>query len=210
MLRSYRPENTALLMVNPINHILSEGGLVWEEIGDVARSVDMLANMRLLLAAAREHKLMTIFICRRSWDEASFDSWRYPTPWQRDAAASGFFQEGSWGADWHPDFVPAAGELIVDAGFIQNAFASGGLAPRLKQQGIEKLIFAGAPASACMEATARAASDAGFHVSLATDATAAPSADALRFAHEICGSLYAHVMAPSHKIICSLAITAAE
>ncbi|WP_445681087.1 cysteine hydrolase family protein [Radicibacter daui] len=201
MLRSYSPDNTALLMVNPINHILSEGGVVWRQIRAVAQGVDMLANMRRLLAAARENGFRVVFISRRYWDESSFDSWRHPTPWQRQAAAHGFFQEGSWGADWHPDFAPEAGELVVDAGFTQNAFVSGGLMPLLSQHGIQKLIFTGAPASACIEATARAAADAGFHVTLATDATAAPSAEALRFAHEVCGALYAHVMAPVESIL---------
>lgn len=200
-MRSYSADNTALLMVNPINHILSEGGVVWRQIRSVAESVGMLANMRRLLAAARESGMRTVFISRRHWDEASLDNWRHPNPWQRQAAAHGFFQEGSWGADWHPDFVPEAGELVVDAGFTQNAFVSGGLMPLLGQHGIQKLIFAGAPASACIEATARAASDAGFHVTLATDATAATTAEALRFAHEVCGALYAHVMAPAQAII---------
>ena len=46
-------ENTALLVIDPYNDFISEGGKLWDRIKTVAEANDCIAHMLQLLTAAR-------------------------------------------------------------------------------------------------------------------------------------------------------------
>jgi nicotinamidase-related amidase len=47
-----RSEDTALLLVDPYNDFLSEGGKVWPALEAAAKEVGLLDNLRAVVAAA--------------------------------------------------------------------------------------------------------------------------------------------------------------
>ena len=72
---------------------------------------------------------------------------------------------------------------------------------QLRQRGITHVIFVGAIANTCTEASARYAAELGYHVTLVRDATAALSPDALHAAHEINGPTYAHAILTTEEVV---------
>ena len=49
----YEQASTALLLVDPYNDFLSDGGIAWPRLKDVAEDVGLLDNLRAIHAAAR-------------------------------------------------------------------------------------------------------------------------------------------------------------
>jgi nicotinamidase-related amidase len=71
----------------------------------------------------------------------------------------------------HPDVTPAPGEKIVTKRYA-NSFRETELLDYLREKGIRKLILCGMQTHMCLEATARAAADFGFEVTVIHDACA--------------------------------------
>ena len=74
-------------------------------------------------------------------------------------------------AAWHwvPELVPAPGEHRVHKRF-NSSFEQTGLVEWLQAQGATHLVLAGAASNWCIRATAYAALERGFHLTLASDA----------------------------------------
>ena len=68
------------------------------------------------------------------------------------------FARGEWGGEWHPDFAPSDGDIVVQEHWGSSGFANTDLDFRLKQKGITHVIIVGLLANTCIEATARYAS----------------------------------------------------
>lgn len=84
---------------------------------------------------------------------------------------AGFFLPGTPGAEIHASVAPAAGETVVVKHF-PNAFRETGLADALAAAGARQLVIAGMMTHMCVDATTRAAADAGYQCTLAHDACA--------------------------------------
>jgi len=50
---TFHPATTGLVLVDPYNDVLSEGGKVWPEVGEVAESTGTVGHLRELLGAFR-------------------------------------------------------------------------------------------------------------------------------------------------------------
>jgi nicotinamidase-related amidase len=83
-----------------------------------------------------------------------------------------FFREGSDGASIHPDISPRDSEPVITKHQV-NAFRETNLKGLLDRDAIDSLLIAGAMSNMCIDAATRAASDFGYHCSVAHDACAA-------------------------------------
>jgi nicotinamidase-related amidase len=92
-----------------------------------------------------------------------------------------FFTPGSEGSQIHPDVRPASDEAVI-VKHHPNAFMETSLAQDLRQSEVEEVVICGMMTSMCVDASARAAADLGFHTSIAADACAAPD---LRYGGEV-------------------------
>jgi nicotinamidase-related amidase len=90
-----------------------------------------------------------------------------------DAPEATFMRPGTEGVEIHPDVEPAEGEPVLDKGE-PNGFLGTGLERELRSRGVEELVVVGMMSSMCVDATARAACDLGFDVTVVHDACAAP------------------------------------
>jgi nicotinamidase-related amidase len=203
-LDDYVVTRTGLLLVDPYNDFLSDGGKLWPSIKPVAEQVDLLANLCALIEAARRCGVVVFFVPHRRWREGDYDGWRHPSPWQTLTDRGSFFAESTWGGDWHPKLVPQPGDVMIRQHWGQNGFANTDLDFQLKQHGIEKIILVGMLANTCIEATARFGSELGYHVTLVRDATAAFSPEAMRAAHETNGPTFAHAILTTDAVITAL------
>jgi nicotinamidase-related amidase len=203
-LDDYVATRTALLLVDPYNDFLSDGGKLWPSVKPVAEQVNLLAHLCALIEAARRCGVVVFFVAHRRWREGDYDGWRHPSPWQTLTDRGGFFAEGTWGGDWHPELVPQPGDVIIRQHWGHNGFANTDLDFQLKQRGIEKIILIGMVANTCVEATARYGAELGYHVTLVRDATAAFSAEAMHAAHEINGPTFAHAILTTDAVITAI------
>jgi nicotinamidase-related amidase len=204
MTDTHYPARTAVLLVDPYNDFLSDGGKVWPVIEAVAADVGLLDNLRAVVAAGRRAHLQIIFVPHRRWQEGDYEDWDYPNPTQRLIQQGHTFALGSWGGQFHPDFQPAAGDVIVHEHWAQSGFANTDLDFQLKQHGITHVIVIGLLANTCIESTGRYAMELGYHVTLVRDATAAYSPEMMHAAHEINGPTYAHAITTTKEFLQAL------
>jgi nicotinamidase-related amidase len=203
-LGDYAANRTGLLLVDPYNDLLSDGGKLWPQAKAVAESVGLLAHLRALLEAARQAGVVVFYVPHRQWREANYDGWRHPGPGQILNDREAVFGEGMWGGDWHPELQPQPGDVVIQQHWGQNGFAHTDLDLQLKQRRIEKIILIGVLANTCVEGTARCGAELGYHVTLVRDATAALSPEAMHAAHEINGPTFAHAILTTDGVIAAL------
>ncbi|GAA1825278.1 cysteine hydrolase family protein [Agromyces salentinus] len=92
-----------------------------------------------------------------------------------DAPDAAFFAPGTHGVEIHPLVAPVEGEPVVVKAK-PNSFLGTDLDARLRQAGadVDGVVVVGMMSSMCVDATVRAAADAGYSVTVAHDACAAP------------------------------------
>lgn len=198
---SYPTAATALLFVDPYNDFLAEDGKMWPHVGDVARSVDLHANLTRVRAAARAAGIRIFILPHHQHEPSDFHGWRHPTPYQLAAHAMQLFARGGWGAEWYPGFGPEPGDVVVREHWGGSSFANTDLDVQLRQAGITHVILIGLIANTCIETTGRYASELGYHVTLVRDATAAFSHEAMHAAHDLDGPTYAHAIVTTAELI---------
>lgn len=201
---SYRPETTALLLVDPYNDFLSEGGKTWPRVKEIAEEVGLLDHLRALVGVARASGIRIVFVPHRRHEHGDYLGWRHATPYQRAGAQRRIFERGSWGGTFHGDFQPRAGDLVAQEHWGSSGFANTDLHLLLQQAGIERVILVGMIANTCIEATGRFAMELGYHVTLVRDATAAFTHEAMHAAHEINGPTYAHAITTTAALLAEL------
>jgi nicotinamidase-related amidase len=188
----YDPQRTAVLLVDPYNDFLSEGGKVWPLLKDVAAQVGLLDNLARVVAAGRQAGARTVFVPHRQWQEGDYDDWDHPNPTQQLVRKSRTFARGTWGGEFHPAFPPQPGDITAAQHWGQSGFANTDLDLQLKQHHVSHVIVIGLLANTCIESTARYATELGYHVTLVRDATAAYRPELMHAAHELNGPAYAH------------------
>jgi nicotinamidase-related amidase len=86
-------------------------------------------------------------------------------------ADSPFMRKGTRGVEIHESVAPADGEPVVQKEH-PNSFRDTSLAGDLRAQGVDEVVVCGMMTAMCVDATARAADDLGFAVTVAQDACA--------------------------------------
>lgn len=161
---SYTRDRTALLFVDPYNDFLSNGGKFWPYVREVAEAVGLLDNLHAITAAIRKAGIPVFIVPHHRWEPGDYKSWAHPIPHQVASGTMQSFAKDSWGGEWHPDFAPQEGDIIIKEHWGQSGIANTDLDFRLKQQGIVKVIVIGLLANTCIESTSRFAMELGYHV----------------------------------------------
>jgi nicotinamidase-related amidase len=198
---TYHAKSTALLFVDPYNDFLSEGGKVWPYIKDIAGEVGLLDNLRVLNRAVRDAGIRVVYVPHRRWQPGDYECWCHPSPNQRKVMAGHHFAKGEWGGEWHPDFAPQPGDIVALEHWGSSGFANTDLDFQLKQHGITHVMIVGLLANTCIEATARYATELGYHVTLVKDATAAFKPEMMHAAHELNGPTFAHSIVSTRELV---------
>lgn len=201
---SYPLDRTAYLLVDPYNDFLSEGGLIYPHIEPIANQVGLLDNLRALDRSVRSIGLPVFIVPHRRWEAGDYEDWAHPSPTQCKIMHGHHFARGEWGGEWHPDFAPREGDTVVSEHWGSSGFANTDLDFRLKQKGITHVIIVGLLANTCIEATARYATELGYHVTLVRDATAAFKPEMMHAAHELNGPTFAHAILTTRELIATL------
>ncbi|WP_308167608.1 cysteine hydrolase family protein [Catellatospora tritici] len=200
----YDSATTGLIISDPYNDFISAGGKLWPQVKEVAEAVGAVEHMRQVAAAARAAGIRVFYSRHRRWQPGDYDTWAHPTQTQLRTAANQLFAVGTWGGQWHPDFEPQPGDVLISEHWAQSGFANTDLDQQLKQHAIQKIIIVGMVANTCVESTGRYGMELGYHVTLVRDATAAFRMDAMRAAHEINGPAFAHHITTTEPLVAAL------
>jgi nicotinamidase-related amidase len=200
----YDAARTGLLLVDPYNDFLSEGGKLWPMVKEVAGNVGLLDNLRAVVRSVRQAGIQVFVVPHRRWEPGDYEGWEHPNPTQLAVQKRQTFARGTWGGEWHPDFVPQAGDIVVKEHWAQSGFANTDLDFQLKQHGVSHVIAVGLLANTCIESTARFAMELGYHVTLVRDATAAFSHEMMHAAHHLNGPTFAHAILTTQELLARL------
>jgi nicotinamidase-related amidase len=137
---SFDRNNTGLLVVDPYNDFISEGGKIWPRIKEVAEANNCVPHMLQVLNAARQAKLRVFYAMHHRYRPGDYENWKFIAPIQRAAWHRKSFEFGTWGGEFRAEFVPQAGEVVASEHWCSSGFANTDLDLELKRHGIQRLI----------------------------------------------------------------------
>jgi nicotinamidase-related amidase len=174
--------DTALVVIDPQNDVLSEKGVSWNLLKDSLKENNTVENLARLFKAAKDRDF-GVFISPhylyphdQAWqfagavEKSMLDSkefWR-PGP----LTLAGFSDSG---ADWLDRFKPFIedGKTVVASPHKVYGLQSNDLVLQLRKRRIDRVILAGMMANLCVETHLRELLEQGFEVAVVKDATAA-------------------------------------
>src|SRR5579863_7961645 len=92
-------EDTALLLIDPYNDFISEGGKVWDRLKAVAEANRCVPHMVQVLDTARTSGIRVFYALHRRYRPGDYETWKYVAPIQRAAWTRKTFEYGTWGAE---------------------------------------------------------------------------------------------------------------
>ena len=198
-------EIMALLVIDPYNDFISEGGNIWPRIKEVAEANKCVPNMLQTLDAARKAGLRVFYAMHHRYRPGDYETWKYIAPIQKRSWSSKAFEYGTWGGEIRSDFAPQPGDIVAQEHWCSSGFANTDLDLLLKKHGIHKLIVIGLIAHTCLEATVRYGAELGSEVTVVRDATADYSSEEMHAALDINIPNYASAVVTTEELIGSIA-----
>jgi len=165
-------EITALLVIDPYNDFITEGGKIWHRIKNVAEANNCVPHMLQVVTAARKAGIRVFYAMHHRYRPGDYETWKYIAPIQKAGWKSKAFEDGTWGGEIRGEFKPGPGDIVAQEHWCSSGFANTDLDLQLKKHGIHKLIVIGLIAHTCVESTVRFAAELGYDVTLVKDATA--------------------------------------
>ena len=201
----YDKETAALLVIDPYNDFISEGGKVWDRLKGVAEANQCVAHMRQVLDAARAAEIRVFYALHRRYRPGDYETWKYIAPIQKAGWRSKAFENGTWGGEIRREFEPQPGDIVAAEHWCSSGFANTDLDLQLKKHGIHRLIVIGLIAHTCVEATVRFAAELGYEVTLAKDATADYSDEHMHAALDVNIPNYASAIVTTSEVVDAIA-----
>jgi len=210
MALTYEKEITGLVVIDPYNDFISEGGKAWDRLKGVAEANQCIPHMLQVLDAARRVDIRVFYALHRQYRPGDYESWKYVAPIQKAAWSRKTFEYGTWGGVIRRELKPRAGDVVAAEHWCSSGFANTDLDLQLKKHGIHKLIVVGLIAHTCVEATVRYAAELGYEATVVKDATASYSDEHMRAALEVNLPNYASAIVTTDEIAGAIAsLTAA-
>jgi nicotinamidase-related amidase len=207
---TYEKAITALLVIDPYNDFISEGGKLWDRVKKVAEANNCVPHMLQVLNVARDAGLRVFYALHHRYRPGDYEAWKYIAPVQKAAWLRKTFEYGTWGGEIRREFEPQPGDVVALEHWGSSGFANTDLDLQLKKHGIDKLIVIGLIAHTCVEATIRFAAELGYEVTLVKDATADYSDEEMHAALDVNIPNYASAVVTTDEVIDSIFSLSAE
>jgi nicotinamidase-related amidase len=201
---TFDKEIAALLVIDPYNDFISEGGKFWGHLKTVAEANNCVPNMSQVLNAARKAELRVFYALHHRYRPGDYETWKYIAPIQKASWSHKAFENGTWGGEIRNELAPQRGEIVALEHWCSSGFANTDLDLQLKKHGIHQLIVMGLIAHTCVEATVRYAAELGYDVTVVKDATADYSDVEMHAALDINIPHYASAIVSTNEIIDSI------
>ena len=202
---TYDKQLTALLVIDPYNDFISDGGKVWGRLKSVAEANGCIPHMAQVLNAARSVGLRVFYALHHRYRPGDYETWKYVAPIQKAAWSSKAFEYGTWGGEIRSEFAPRPGDIVALEHWGSSGFANTDLDLQLKKHGIHQLIVMGLIAHTCVEATVRYAMELGYEVTMVKDATADYSDREMHASLEVNIPNYASAIVTTKEVVEAIA-----
>jgi nicotinamidase-related amidase len=201
---NYSSDNTALLVVDPFNDFLSEGGKLWNRTKETVKGVNLIENLKKILSTARASGIKVVYVPHRNYEKGDFGDWKFRAPTHEGCLKYSLFERGSWGGEFHSDLLSQSGDYIAQNHWTASGFANTNLDFLLKQHNIDHVVITGMRANTCIDTTARYAVELGYHTTLIKDAIAAFNWEEIKVTVEINFPSYGHALLSTQEFISAL------
>ena len=202
---TYDKQIAALLVIDPYNDFISEGGKIWDRLKSVAEANQCVPHMLQVLNAARKTELRVFYALHHRYRPGDYETWKYIAPIQKAAWLHKAFEYGMWGGKIRPELEAKPGEIVATEHWCSSGFANTDLDLQLKKHGIHQLIVIGLIAHTCVEATVRYGAELGYEVTMVKDATASYSDEEMHAALDINIPNYASAIVTTDEVVESIA-----
>ena len=196
------PSRTALLIIDPQNDFLSEGGVVWDLVGEGVKNTKVVEHLIELRNAAKAAGV-PVFYCPHYYNENEFATWKHLNPIDQLMFERKMFNSGSWGAEFHPQLMPDDNTFVLAPHKALSGFWTSDISIQFRQRDIDTVILAGMSANLCVESHLRDAEENGFEVVIVKDATTGAGPDATQAAMVNYG-LIANEVATTEEVVARL------
>lgn len=171
----FPPNHTAILVIDPVNDFLSDGGAAWDLTKTTVKMNNVVENIKLATDGAREQGI-PVFWGPMAYTEEDYanEQLHRRSGINRLMFERKMFLAGSWGADFHPELQPKDGDIVLLPHKTSDVFSTD-LPEHLQSRGITHLVIAGMTANLCCESTGRHAMESGYDVTYLSDAIGAAS-----------------------------------
>jgi nicotinamidase-related amidase len=181
-MRFHRSE-TALVVIDPQNDVLSEKGVSWGLVGASVKENDTVENLARLFTAAKDREY-GVFVSPH-YLYPHDQTWRFGGAVERmmlegkeffrpdPLATAGFAGSGADWLDRYKPFIEDGKTVVVSPHKVWGP-QTNDLVLQLRKRGVGKVILCGMLANLCVESHLRELVEQGFEVAVVKDATAAP------------------------------------
>ena len=175
--------DTAIVVIDPQNDVLSETGVSWDLVGDSVKENKTVENIERIFKAAKQNGF-EVFISPHYYYPTDF-GWKFVGNLEQmmldvkefsragPLSLNGFLGSG---ADWlerYKPFIEDGKTIVVNPHKVYGP-QNNDLVLQLRKRNISKVILLGMLANLCVEAHLRELLEQGFEVLVVKDATAAP------------------------------------
>ena len=175
--------DTAIVVIDPQNDVLSETGVSWDLVGDSVKENKTVENIERIFKAAKQNGF-EVFISPHYYYPTDF-GWKFVGSLEQmmldvkefsragPLSLDGFLGSG---ADWlerYKPFIEDGKTIVVNPHKVYGP-QNNDLVLQLRKRNISKVILLGMLANLCVEAHLRELLEQGFEVLVVKDATAAP------------------------------------
>ncbi len=167
------PEQTALLVIDPVNDFLSEGGADWDMARSTVEKHDVVGHLKQAIEGARQRRIPVLFApMAYTAEDYEDEQLQRRSGINRVMFEKKMFLAGSWGADFHPDLRPREDEVVLLPHKGVDVFETD-LPNHLERLRTTHLVISGMTANLCCESTGRHAMEHGYDVTFLRDAIGA-------------------------------------
>lgn len=170
---NYPQNETALLLVDPLNDFMSRLGKGRPLVRKVSMQVNLLHNLEKLSDTFRGKGWPVFYAPHHRYRRGSFGDQKYLHPTQMLQKLTHFFKADAFGGNFFPRLKPQPEDIVASEHDCSSGFMGTDLHEKLQSKGISHIVIAGFLSNTCIESTARSAIDLGYHVTLLEDAVAA-------------------------------------
>ena len=79
-MKNYFSENTVILIVDPFNDFLSEGGKLWSSTKETVKGVKLIEDLKNILSAARSSGIKVVYVPHRQTEKGDYADWKFLAP----------------------------------------------------------------------------------------------------------------------------------
>lgn len=172
--------SAALVVIDPQNDFLSEGGVVWDLVGEMVVKNQVVDKLQSLIAAAKQAGVAVVY--SPHYYDKEYQAWHNNNFIDRVMFERRMFERGKWGAEFHPSLQPDDDTILCAPHKNLSGFHTSDVDIQLRKRGIDTILLCGMSANLCVESHLRDAEERGYEVVVVNDATAGPGEDAYKAA----------------------------